>query len=112
MPYLFADCWRLTRDRIEPGVAPAVNTSGLPFRAYLVIIGTIPMVGLFWGFQTVQKLYTVTGAMFFPFLALALLIWNGRSDWIGAEFRNRPATTVALAGVLLFFSWLGVRSVL
>ena len=111
VPYLFADCWRLTRARIEPGVAPAVNTSGLPYRAYLLTIGTIPMIGLFWGFQTVQKLYTVTGAMFFPFLALALLLWNGRADRIGAEFRNRPATTAALASVLLFFSWLGARSV-
>ena len=70
------------------------------------------MVGLFWGFQTVQMLYTVTGALFFPFLALALLIWNGRADWIGAQYRNRPATVAALAAVLLFFSWLGARSVL
>ena len=112
IPYLFADCWRLTRARIEPGVAPAVDTTALPYRAHVVIMGTIPMVGLFYGFQTVQILYAVIGALFFPFLALALLIWNGRSDWIGAEFRNRPATIVTLAGVLLFFSWLGARSVL
>ena len=111
VPYLFADCWRLTRARIEPGVAPAVNTSSVPYRAYLLIIGTIPMVGLFWGFQQVQKVYTVTGALFFPVLALALLILNGRADWIGAEFKNRPATAATLAGVLVFFSWLAIRSV-
>ena len=111
VPYLFADCWRLTRARIEPGVAPAVNTSSVPYRAYLLIIGTIPMVGLFWGFQQVQKVYTVTGALFFPVLALALLVLNGRADWIGAEFRNRPATSATLAGVLVFFSWLAIRSV-
>ena len=111
VPYLFADCWRLTRAGIEPGVAPAVNTSSVPYRAYLLIIGTIPMVGLFWGFQQVQKVYTVTGALFFPVLALALLVLNGRADWIGAEFKNRPATSATLAGVLVFFSWLAIRSV-
>ncbi len=111
VPYLFADCWRLTRANFEPGVTPAVDTSSVPYRAYLFAIAIIPMVGLFWGFQQVQKLYTVTGALFFPFLALALLIWNGRSDWVGAKFRNRPATSAALVGVLIFFSWLGVRSV-
>ena len=111
VPYLFADCWRLTRARVEPGVAPAVDTSSVPYRAYLFAIGIIPMVGLFWGFQQVQLFYTVTGAMFFPFLALALLIWNGRSDWVGAKFRNRPTTSAALIGVLVFFSWLGLRNV-
>ena len=111
VPYLFADCWRLTRARVEPGVAPTVDTSSVPYRAYLFAIGIIPMVGLFWGFQQVQLFYTVTGAMFFPFLALALLIWNGRSDWVGAKFRNRPTTSAALIGVLVFFSWLGARNV-
>ena len=54
-------------------------------------------------------LYTVTGALFFPFLALALLIWNGRSDWVGVRFKNRPLTSIALVGVLLFFSSIAVR---
>lgn len=136
VPYLFADCWRLTRARAEPGVAAtadasdidtsgantsaagtlgagasAVDTSGAAYRSYLVAIGTIPVLGLFWGFRTVQMLYTVSGALFFPFLALALLIWNGRAAWVGAEFRNGPATTAALVAVLVFFSWLGARSV-
>ena len=110
VPYLFADCWRLVRERPDPD-APAVkvDTSGLPYRAYLVVLGVIPMIGLFWSFQEVQMLYTVTGALFFPFLALALLIWNGRSDWVGVRFKTRPLTSIALVGVLLFFSSIAVR---
>lgn len=109
VPYLFADCWRLLRERPDPD-APAimVDTSGLPYRTYLVVLGVIPMIGLFWSFQEVQVLYTVTGALFFPFLALALLIWNGRSDWVGIQFKNRPLTSIALASVLLFFSSIAV----
>ena len=110
VPYLFADCWRLVRERPDPA-APAVkvDTNGLPYRVYLVVLGVIPMIGLFWSFQEVQMLYTVTGALFFPFLALALLIWNGRSDWVGVRFKNRPLTSIALVGVLLFFSSIAVR---
>ncbi len=110
VPYLFADCWQLVRERVEPGVALKVDTAGWPYRAYLFILGIVPMAGLFWGFQQVQKLYTVTGALFFPFLALALLIWNGRSDLVGAKFKNRPITSAALVSVLLFFSWLAART--
>ena len=109
VPYLFADCWRLVRERPDPDAPVMVDTSGLPYRSYLVVLGVIPMVGLFWSFQEVQKLYTVTGALFFPFLALALLIWNGRSDWVGVQFKNRPLTSIALASVLLFFSSVAVR---
>jgi Mn2+/Fe2+ NRAMP family transporter len=129
VPYLFADCWRLlfleptnvgetfkkekaTRiERVNSKAPVMVDTSGLPYRSFLVILGVVPMVGLFWGFQQVQKLYTVTGALFFPFLALALLIWNGRSDWVGVQFKNRPITAIALIGILLFFSSLGVRTI-
>jgi len=111
VPYLFADCWGLVRERFDPDAPVAVDTGALPYRAFLIFLGVVPMVGLFYGFQQVQKLYTVTGALFFPFLALALLIWNGRSDWVGAQFKNRPLTSVVLIGVLLFFSSLGARTV-
>jgi Mn2+/Fe2+ NRAMP family transporter len=111
VPYLFADCWGLVRERFEPGVPVTVDTKARPYRVFLFVLGIVPMIGLFWGFQQVQKLYTVTGALFFPFLALALLIWNGRSDWVGAQFRNRPLTSAVLIGVLLFFSSLAARTV-
>ena len=110
VPYLFADCWGLVRKPLDQ-VSGGVDTGGLAYRSYLVALGVIPMVGLFWSFQQVQQLYAVTGALFFPFLALALLIWNGRSDWVGERFKNRPLTSAALLGILLFFSSLAVRTV-
>jgi len=53
--------------------------------------------------------YAVTGALLFPVLALALLIFNGRSKWVGTDFVNRPLTVAALVVVLVFFTWIGLR---
>lgn len=110
VPYLFADCWGLLRNRSTRSGLQTVDTSSTPYRVYLVLIAVVPMLGLFMTFRDVQRLYTVTGALFFPVLAFALLIFNSRSSWIGARFRNRPLTIIVLAAVLAFFSWLGVSS--
>jgi hypothetical protein len=107
VPYLFADCWGLLKGGGE--TATRVDTKAPPYRAYLVLIATVPMLGLFWGFRDIQLAYAVTGALLFPVLALALLIFNGRSAWVGAKFRNRPLTIAALVVVLLFFSWIALR---
>ena len=111
VPYLFADCWGLMKERNDPGTPLIVDTNGLPYRSFLFLLGIVPMVGLFVGFQQIQKLYTVTGALFFPVLALALLILNGRSAWVGAQFKNHPATSAVLIGALLFFSSLALRTI-
>ena len=66
----------------------------------------LPMAGLFRGFGEVQKIYAVVGAWFFPFLALALLLLNGRSAWVGKTNRNKPLTIVTLVVVLIFFAWI------
>jgi hypothetical protein len=68
------------------------------------------MLGLFFGFREMQKLYTVIGAWSFPVLALSLLVFNGRSSWVGAEFRNGPATIAALLAVLAFFGFIGTAA--
>ena len=112
VPYLFADCWRLLRSKVykdEVSRATAVNTQSLPYQSYLLALAGIPMLGLFWSFQEVQKLYTVTGALFFPFLALALLVFNGRTDWVGPRFKNRLPTTFSLLAILAFFAWVAVK---
>jgi Mn2+/Fe2+ NRAMP family transporter len=109
VPYLFADCWALLRRRND-GVAAAVDTAAKPYRIYLLLLATVPMLGLFASFREVQKIYTVLGALFFPLLALAVLFFNGRASWVGERFRNGPVTVVALVGVLLFFSYLAVRN--
>ena len=69
------------------------------------------MLGLRFSFREIQKLYAVVGASFMPLLGLALLILNGRADWVGRH-RNRPATIFVLLATVLFFllaGWFQVR---
>ncbi len=115
IPYLFADCWTLVRHRpsaegtlTNPRV---VDTRSLPYRGYLVGLAIVPMLGLAWSFQEIQKLYAVVGATFIPFLAIALLILNGRSEWVGDRFKNRPVTVGVLVMILAFFVWIAWRTV-
>ena len=105
VPYLFADCWNLLWERRRE--AYTVDTRSVPCRAYLVTIATVPMIGLFWGFRDVQMVYAVIGALLFPALALALLVFNGRPQWVGANFTNRPLTVATLLVVLVFFALIG-----
>jgi Mn2+/Fe2+ NRAMP family transporter len=114
VPYLFADCWGLLRNRARNSEsAPIrVDTGAMPYRIYLAVLGIVPMIGLFWSFRDVQRLYTVTGALFFPFLALALLIMCSRTSWIGTIFRTRPAGVVTLLAILAFFCYVGLLEVM
>jgi hypothetical protein len=91
-------------------VPKAVDTRGVPYRAYLLAITIVPIIGVFYSFREVQKIYTVTGALLFPVLAVALLVFNGRAAWVGVEFRNGPAAVVALLVVLIFFGFVGTAS--
>jgi hypothetical protein len=108
VPYLFADCWGLLANR-DPKALARVDTRSVPYRCYLVLIATVPMLGLLSSFREVQLIYALAGALFFPFLALMLLIFNGRSAWVGPDFRNGPLTSIVLVAVLIFFSWMGLR---
>jgi Mn2+/Fe2+ NRAMP family transporter len=110
VPYLFADCWRLRSQRRGSVTRGAIDTTGIQYRAYLVLIALVPIVGLFYSFREVQKIYTVTGALLFPVLAVALLVFNGRAAWVGKEFRNGPLAVVALLVVLVFFGFVGSAS--
>ena len=105
VPYLFADTWQQLR-----GSERDVDTRARPYRWYLAALALVPMAGLFQGFAQIQKLYAVAGAWFFPALTLALLVLNNRRDWVGERYRNGPAANTALVVVLLFFSWVALRS--
>ena len=111
VPYLFADTLGLLRE--DPTVATnessAVDTRSPAYRGYLFALAIVPMAGLFWRFQEIQKLYAVVGATFIPFLAVALLILNGRAEWVGAQYRNRPATVAVLLATVAFFAWIAWR---
>jgi Mn2+/Fe2+ NRAMP family transporter len=106
-PYLFAECWRLGVRR-DP---KPVDTRSPTYRAFLVILAVLPMVGLFASFRDVQQLYTFIGAYIFPTLALLLVVFNSRTAWVGQRFKNRPWTVLVLAGVLVFFSWLAIENI-
>ena len=108
VPYLFADVWALTRQRrsVDALEAATVDTRSLPYRAYQVALAAVPMMGLFFSFREVQKVYAVAGALFIPILALVLLILNGRRAWVGA-FKNRGPTVAVLLATLIFFAWAG-----
>ena len=62
------------------------------------------------GFATVQRVYAMVGAFFLPLLAIVLLCLN-RRRFIGEAF-NRPWTSIALVGVLVFFAWAAVARIL
>lgn len=115
-PYIFADSWRLFRhppdkhSAIEPSKNP--DTAAPVYRYYLLALGLIPMLGLFFSFREVQKLYAVTGAFFVPLLALSLLLLNSRGKWVGANYRNHPVTVIALVATVSFFMWIAVTKLL
>jgi Mn2+/Fe2+ NRAMP family transporter len=110
VPYLFADLWQLMRGRRERNAK--IDTRSLPYRGYLYGIALVPMIGLAGvGFQTMQKVYAVAGALFIPMLAVVLLLLNGRSAWVGPQHKNSLATTLVLVGALALFAFVGVMEI-
>ena len=101
VPYLFADVWTLF---VMPGNRQMSQelTASRPYRVYLLVLALVPMLGLFFSFREVQKIYAVIGAAFMPLLAAALLVLNGRAGWVG-KYRNRPLTLLSLLATLAFF---------
>jgi Mn2+/Fe2+ NRAMP family transporter len=130
VPYLFADQWRLLRGAViardaraeAAGEAPAavvrerpepaIEPEGAPYRRFLYALATVPAIGLVWSFSLTQRLYALTGALFMPMLALALLALAGSARHIGETHRNRPVTNLALVAILVFFTvllWQAIR---
>lgn len=113
VPYLFADSWRLIRGEAKTEKTPDADTDSSSqnparhpiYRSSLVAIATIPAIGLFTKFETIQLAYAVVGAAFMPLLALALVILNGRAKMIGEAAKNSKLTSGVLIAILLFFAW-------
>lgn len=100
VPYLFADAW--TQLRRGDGSRREVDVTSRPYRIALYALATIPALGLFRQFATIQQWYAIVGAAFMPALALALLVVARRA------LHDRPGRhgPLALAGygvVLAFF---------
>jgi Mn2+/Fe2+ NRAMP family transporter len=104
VPYLFCDFWRLfTRGRSAGRADEAVDTRSAIYRGYLLSLATVPTVSLWVSFVYVQRTSLMLGAIVMPMLAVALLILNGRTAWVGRAYRNRPLTIAVLIAVLAFF---------
>ena len=115
VPYLFTDLWVLLRQRHrqDSGELNSGNyTRSRPYRAYLLGLFIVPAFGLGMSFSMVQKAYAITGALFIPLLAIALLALNGHRDWVGERFRNRWPTTLVLVLTTVFFAALLIRAIL
>ncbi len=100
VPYLFADLYRITLDKDGP---QTIDTSAWPYRSYLFALAFIPMLGLMTSFKQIQQFYGIIGAAFLPLLAIALLIMNGKSKWVGKHI-NRWPTQLALSATVFFFA--------
>ncbi len=102
IPYLFADLWQLLQ-RGGSAAAP-VDERSRGYRGYLYAIASVPLVGVAAGnFQALQKAYAIVGAAFVPMLAATLLVLNGRSQWVTAQYTNKRLTVLVLAGTLIVF---------
>jgi Mn2+/Fe2+ NRAMP family transporter len=113
VPYIFADTWATTAARGGTPQPGRVSTKSPIYRGYLLAIAIIPLVHVVQPLREVQKYYAVIGAGFIPLLALVLLVLNGRSTWVGRQFRNRPLTVailVAALGFSLLAAWFQIRS--
>jgi len=117
VPYLFVDCFRMIRREASPNeqkqdaATHRAGSNSPIYRYSLIMIATVPAVGLFVSFQDIQLAYAVVGAAFMPILAFALLFLNGSRKRIGDAGRNSALATVSLVAVVVFFVWAGVDQV-
>ena len=99
VPYLFADVLGMLAR--PAGRAPTpVSTRTLPYRGFAIALALVPIASVGASFETVQKAYAIVGACFLPMLALALLLMNGRTPWVGKSMRNRWWTVLFLVAAL------------
>lgn len=102
VPYLFANFVQAHRGNS----APTTNlTHTREYRGFLLYMALLPMLLLvFRAPVQVVRLYTITGALFMPLLALLLLYLN-RPKWLGAYANGRPMQ-VCLGLCLALFVYL------
>jgi Mn2+/Fe2+ NRAMP family transporter len=115
IPYIFTDTWLLAHQPLERTAARGhthkIDIKVPAYRYYMILIAFVPMLGLFTSFQQVQKLYTVTGAYFFPLLAVALLLLNGRATWVGEKYRYGLPAIFTLATIIILFVWAALHNI-
>ncbi|MBM7553047.1 Nramp family divalent metal transporter [Thalassobacillus pellis] len=106
VPYLFADFIRIVRSKGKP--TTKVSEKDPAYRAYLLWLTFPPMLLLFFGKPVLLViLYGALGALFMPFLALALL-WLLNSKRVEKPLQNGWIANIVLTCCVLLFGYLGV----
>ncbi len=101
VPYLFSDLIRIMNNGKEQ-----VEGQKSPVYAYaLYSIALIPMLGLPFGFASMQKLYAICGGMFVPLLATTLILLSIHSEKANKGFKQSIGLNLVyllIVGVFLF----------
>ena len=112
LPYLFADFLALLNGRTTRNAAPGEVERSWPYRGYLLLLATVPLILVRYPVVTLQLAFGITGALLLPILALTLLLMNNRVAWVGQAFRATLPLNLVLAAALLFFASVGAREIL
>ena len=114
VPLIFSETWQLF---IKP-VTKKDNSAAVPANSnaannlsqtreyfyFQIALATIPMLGLWVSFKNAQQFYALTGALFIPLMALALLVLNNYK--IKKPFSNSWLNNIALCITLIFFAYM------
>ena len=84
----------------------------MPLVPVMLAIGILPMWLLWFPLALVQVIAGITGAVFLPLLAAALLGLPFSRSGREAEFRHNPLVTIGLALCLVFFGFMACQTVL
>ncbi len=110
LPYLFTDLLWLREGR-GIGQRSEDPSRSRPYRIYLCLLATVPLLFLRFPVPSLQLAFGLTGATLLPLLALTLLIMNNRREWVGDQFRAGLLINAVLAIALALFAWVGVREI-
>ena len=102
VPYMFADISRhIVQPKFNTGVVRLNQTQS--YKIYQILLAVVPILGLLLSFKEIQKLYSVVGTLFMPFLAVALLYLNNQGKM--GKHKNSVLINGVLLATLVFFSY-------
>jgi Mn2+/Fe2+ NRAMP family transporter len=110
VPYMFADFWKMFVGKNLSSNNSAVDTKGKPYRYYLIAIAIVPLIGLAYKFELIQKIYAVLGSLVIPFIAVALLLLNREKNV--NQYANKVVTDIVLVLSILLFIYIGLPEIL
>ena len=101
VPYLFTDFFQLTTKKEIPQFSESK-----PYRYYLIALGIIPIISLWYKFEKIQLAYAISGALFIPILALVLLILTNKKNMKDSKSSILQNTFLILT--LIIFVYFGI----